>query len=76
MYAVTAARILVAGKWKNESVPTILEWQMLMLDYLQLAKLTGGVRGEMMQKTFGEWKIFKEYIRIYCNNKAILAELE
>lgn len=76
MYTTTAAKILVAMKWKSEKIPTVTEWQVQMIEYLQLAMMTGSVRGYLTWKIHNEWKIFKDYLKNCCNNKNLLAGLD
>ena len=40
MYATTAARILIAKNWKTEELPTVEDWQMKLIEYMELAELT------------------------------------
>uniref|UniRef100_A0A670K7G8 Reverse transcriptase domain-containing protein n=1 Tax=Podarcis muralis TaxID=64176 RepID=A0A670K7G8_PODMU len=43
MYATMAARILIAKNWKTQDLPTLEEWQMQLMDYMQLAEMTGRI---------------------------------
>nr|XP_028559439.1 interferon-induced 35 kDa protein isoform X4 [Podarcis muralis] len=50
MYATMAARILIAKNWNGDSTPTKIDWQEKMIDYLELVKTTGRLRGNSNQK--------------------------
>ena len=47
---MTAARILVAQKWKQDLLPTKEEWIMKLTEYAELDKMTGRLREQRDQK--------------------------
>ena len=46
MYATTAARLLLAQKWKEEEVRTKEEWITKMIDYAKMAKMTVKIKDQ------------------------------
>uniref|UniRef100_A0A670K5X3 Reverse transcriptase domain-containing protein n=1 Tax=Podarcis muralis TaxID=64176 RepID=A0A670K5X3_PODMU len=63
MYATTAARILIAKHWKTQDLPTLEEWQTQLMDYMELAEMTGRIR-DLGEETMEEdWKKFKDYLQ-------------
>ena len=62
MYATTAARILLARTWKGEEIPTVEEWQMKLMDYMELAELTARIRDQREEKVSQDWKKYKDYL--------------
>uniref|UniRef100_A0A670IZP3 Reverse transcriptase domain-containing protein n=1 Tax=Podarcis muralis TaxID=64176 RepID=A0A670IZP3_PODMU len=65
-YAVTAARIVVAQKWKQEESPTITEWRLKLTEYAELDKLTGKIRYSKDQKFIDDWGKFVGYLENKC----------
>uniref|UniRef100_A0A670JS00 Reverse transcriptase domain-containing protein n=1 Tax=Podarcis muralis TaxID=64176 RepID=A0A670JS00_PODMU len=61
-YAVTAARVTLAQKWKQQEIPTVEEWRAKLLDYAELDKLTGKIRYIRNQKFNKEWEKFVDYL--------------
>ncbi|CAI5777053.1 Hypothetical predicted protein [Podarcis lilfordi] len=66
MYATTAARILFAKYWKTQDLPTLEEWQMKAMDYMELAEMTGRIRDQGEESMEEDWKKFKDYLQKYC----------
>uniref|UniRef100_A0A670K4U7 Uncharacterized protein n=1 Tax=Podarcis muralis TaxID=64176 RepID=A0A670K4U7_PODMU len=69
LYATTAARILLAKKWKIQEIPTVQEWQMKMMEFMELADLTGRIHDQKEEEHQEDWKKFKDYLNKYCNIK-------
>uniref|UniRef100_A0A670K0T0 Reverse transcriptase domain-containing protein n=1 Tax=Podarcis muralis TaxID=64176 RepID=A0A670K0T0_PODMU len=44
LYATTAARILIAKYWKAQELPTLEEWHTQLMDYMELAEMTGRIQ--------------------------------
>ncbi|XP_053233015.1 small integral membrane protein 3 isoform X2 [Podarcis raffonei] len=63
--SLTAARILLAQKWKQEELPTLEEWRMKLMDYAELDKLTGRIRDRRDQRFTEDWTKFTEYLEKY-----------
>uniref|UniRef100_A0A670II65 Reverse transcriptase domain-containing protein n=1 Tax=Podarcis muralis TaxID=64176 RepID=A0A670II65_PODMU len=64
LYATTAARIMLAQYWKVETIPNIKDWQIRMVNYAELDKLTGKIRDQDEQKFLKNWSKFWKYIGI------------
>uniref|UniRef100_A0A670K2B4 Reverse transcriptase domain-containing protein n=1 Tax=Podarcis muralis TaxID=64176 RepID=A0A670K2B4_PODMU len=62
LYATTAARIMLAQNWKIELIPTIRDWQVKMINYAELDRLTGRIRDQDDQKVKKNWNKFWKYI--------------
>uniref|UniRef100_A0A670IBL2 Reverse transcriptase domain-containing protein n=1 Tax=Podarcis muralis TaxID=64176 RepID=A0A670IBL2_PODMU len=75
-YAVTAARILLAQKWKQEEIPTIEEWRSKLLDYVELDKLTGKIRYAKDQKFTKDWEKLVDYLKNTCGLNTTLVGLQ
>ena len=56
MYATTAARILIAKNWKSETLPTVEEWKMKLIEYMELAELTARLRDQREEVAQEDWK--------------------
>lgn len=76
LYATTAARIMLAQNWKMEVIPTISDWQVKMINYAELAKITGRLRDQDEQKFHDNWNKYLTYIRTNCRTLTTLAGLE
>uniref|UniRef100_A0A670JC67 Reverse transcriptase domain-containing protein n=2 Tax=Podarcis muralis TaxID=64176 RepID=A0A670JC67_PODMU len=63
MYATTAARILIAKNWKTQDLPTLEDWQSQLMDYMELAELTGRIRDLDEEIIEGDWRKFKDYLQ-------------
>uniref|UniRef100_A0A670HML6 Reverse transcriptase domain-containing protein n=1 Tax=Podarcis muralis TaxID=64176 RepID=A0A670HML6_PODMU len=63
LYATTAARILIAKYWKTQDLPTLEEWQMQLIDYMELAEMTGRIRDLGEETVEEDWKKFKDYLQ-------------
>uniref|UniRef100_A0A670HKX5 Reverse transcriptase zinc-binding domain-containing protein n=1 Tax=Podarcis muralis TaxID=64176 RepID=A0A670HKX5_PODMU len=61
-YATTAARILIAKKWKSSEIPTMREWQVKLYQYLELARLTQYIRRDNPIKKIEDWSKFLSYL--------------
>uniref|UniRef100_A0A670ICM2 Reverse transcriptase domain-containing protein n=1 Tax=Podarcis muralis TaxID=64176 RepID=A0A670ICM2_PODMU len=72
-YAVTAARIVLAQKWKQEEVPTVEEWRAKLIEYAELDKLTGKIRYTKDQKFIKDWEKFVCYLENKYGVKTTLA---
>uniref|UniRef100_A0A670JT87 Reverse transcriptase domain-containing protein n=1 Tax=Podarcis muralis TaxID=64176 RepID=A0A670JT87_PODMU len=66
MYATATARILIAKHWKTQDLPTLEEWQMQVIDYMELAEMTGRIRDLGEETVEEDWKKFKDYLQKYC----------
>uniref|UniRef100_A0A670K665 Reverse transcriptase domain-containing protein n=1 Tax=Podarcis muralis TaxID=64176 RepID=A0A670K665_PODMU len=66
MYATAAARILIAKHWKTQDLPTLEEWQTQVIDYMELAEMTGRIRDQGEEQMEEDWKKFKVYLQKYC----------
>lgn len=64
-----AARTLIAQYWKTSKIPTIIEWQSKLFDYLELAKLTQKIRNQKSTKFNNEWDKFKLYMETEIKGK-------
>uniref|UniRef100_A0A670HTD8 Reverse transcriptase domain-containing protein n=1 Tax=Podarcis muralis TaxID=64176 RepID=A0A670HTD8_PODMU len=62
-YATTAARILIAKKWKSPEIPTMREWRVKLYQYVELARLTQYIRRDNLKKT-EDWSKFLSYLEI------------
>lgn len=62
LYATTAARIMLAQNWKIETIPNISDWQVKMINYAELDRLTGRIRDQDDQKFQKNWSKFWKYI--------------
>lgn len=62
LYATTAARIMLAQNWKIETIPNISDWQVKMINYAELDRLTGRIRDQDDQKFQKNWSKFWNYI--------------
>uniref|UniRef100_A0A670KCA9 Reverse transcriptase domain-containing protein n=1 Tax=Podarcis muralis TaxID=64176 RepID=A0A670KCA9_PODMU len=60
-YAMAAARIQIAQKWKTPDLPTVGEWQMKLYQYIELARLTQKIRQNNTAKLKDEWNKFLIY---------------
>uniref|UniRef100_A0A670K4W9 Reverse transcriptase domain-containing protein n=1 Tax=Podarcis muralis TaxID=64176 RepID=A0A670K4W9_PODMU len=63
LYATTAARILIAKYWKAQELPTLEEWHTQLMDYMELAEMTGRIRDLGEEAVEEDWKKFKEYLQ-------------
>uniref|UniRef100_A0A670KIE8 Reverse transcriptase domain-containing protein n=1 Tax=Podarcis muralis TaxID=64176 RepID=A0A670KIE8_PODMU len=66
-YAVTAARIVLAQKWKQEETPTVEEWRVKLIEYAELDRLTGKIRYTKDQKFIEDWGKFVGYLENNCD---------
>uniref|UniRef100_A0A670IED3 Reverse transcriptase domain-containing protein n=1 Tax=Podarcis muralis TaxID=64176 RepID=A0A670IED3_PODMU len=71
-YAVTAARIILAQKWKKQEVPTTEEWRSKLLDYAELDRLTGKIRYKRDQEFLKDWGKYVEYLECISEGKTTL----
>lgn len=55
MYATAVARMLIARRWKGDKIPTKLEWQANLFEYIDLAKRTGKIKNQTNQEFNKEW---------------------
>lgn len=60
-YAMTAARILIAQKWKSPNLPTVEEWQIRLYQYIELARLSEKLRFNNTARYKDEWNKFLIY---------------
>ena len=60
---ITAARLLYAQKWKNETIPTMNEWLMKMMELAAMAKLTALIKEGATTRFMLDWKPFIEYVQ-------------
>ena len=60
---ITAARLLYAQKWKNETIPTANEWIMKMMELAEMAKLTTIIKEGSVIKFMSDWKLFIEFLQ-------------
>ena len=61
-YMTTAARLLYAQNWKNETIPMMEEWMLKILELAEMAKLTAIIR-EISTNMFRlEWNPLIEYL--------------
>lgn len=68
MYGTTAAQMVYAQSWREETRPTKEEWQTELIEYIEMARLTNGKR-DQDKKLFEEvWKCFMEYLETYCRH--------
>uniref|UniRef100_A0A670JJJ0 Reverse transcriptase domain-containing protein n=1 Tax=Podarcis muralis TaxID=64176 RepID=A0A670JJJ0_PODMU len=72
-YAVTAARIVLAQKWKLEEIPTVEEWRTKLTEYAELDRLTGKIRYTKDQKFIKDWEKFVCYLESNYGVKITLA---
>uniref|UniRef100_A0A670IW01 Reverse transcriptase domain-containing protein n=1 Tax=Podarcis muralis TaxID=64176 RepID=A0A670IW01_PODMU len=63
LYATTAARILIAKYWKAQELPTLEEWHTQLMDYMELAEMTGRIRDLGEEAVEEDWKKFKDYLQ-------------
>lgn len=72
-YAITAARILIAQKWKSPEIPSVRDWQVKLFQYIELANLTQRIRHHNMAKVKSDWNKFLNYIKtnLGINNIAV-----
>uniref|UniRef100_A0A670HWB0 Reverse transcriptase domain-containing protein n=1 Tax=Podarcis muralis TaxID=64176 RepID=A0A670HWB0_PODMU len=61
-YAVTAARMVLAQRWKQEEIPKVEEWRVKLIEYAELDKLTGKIRYKKDQKFIKDWEKFVCYL--------------
>ena len=73
MYATAAAWILLAQRWKEDKIPTIVEWLLKMMDYAEMAKFTENLRDNDIEKFKKEWEAFIVYVQKYCKQVEALA---
>uniref|UniRef100_A0A670HNW0 Reverse transcriptase domain-containing protein n=1 Tax=Podarcis muralis TaxID=64176 RepID=A0A670HNW0_PODMU len=71
-YAVTAARVILAQKWKQQEIPTVDEWRTKVLDYAEMDKLTGKIRYIRDQKYIKEWGKFVDYLEYISEGQITL----
>uniref|UniRef100_A0A670J1I6 Reverse transcriptase domain-containing protein n=1 Tax=Podarcis muralis TaxID=64176 RepID=A0A670J1I6_PODMU len=75
-YAVTAARVILAQKWKQQEIPTVDEWRTKVLDYAESDKLTGKIRYLRDQKFIKEWGKFVDYLEHISEGQITLKGLK
>ncbi|CAI5795896.1 Hypothetical predicted protein [Podarcis lilfordi] len=63
------ARILIAKYWKTQDLPTQEEWQMKVMDYMELAEMTGRIQDQGEELVEEDWKKFKVYLQKHCKIK-------
>ena len=73
MYAITAARILYAQRWKQEETPSKEEWLQKMMEFAEMAKLMATLRDQEENIFYQEWKCFADYIRNHYGHVQSLA---
>uniref|UniRef100_A0A670I9Y7 Reverse transcriptase domain-containing protein n=1 Tax=Podarcis muralis TaxID=64176 RepID=A0A670I9Y7_PODMU len=61
-YAVTAARVLIAQRWKQQETPTVEEWRSKLSEYAELDKLTGKIRYIKDQVFIKDWGKYVDYL--------------
>ena len=76
LYATAAARILVAKGWKEQEVPRIIDWQVKVHEYAEMAQLTNSLRGKSKQQFSEKWDGYKKYVHKYCNNSLTMPAFE
>lgn len=76
LYATTAARNMLAQNWKTDIIPNIMDWQVKMMDYAELARLSGKLRDQDEQKFQENWSKYLMYIRNNCKSLKTLVGLE
>ncbi|CAI5768268.1 Hypothetical predicted protein [Podarcis lilfordi] len=59
----SAARILIAKYWKAQEIPTLEEWHTQLIDYMELAEMTGRIRDLGEEAVEEDWKKFKDYLQ-------------
>lgn len=62
LYATTAARIMLAQNWKLEVIPNISDWQVKMINYAELDRISGRLRDQDEQKFHDNWKKYLMYM--------------
>uniref|UniRef100_A0A670K5V5 Reverse transcriptase domain-containing protein n=1 Tax=Podarcis muralis TaxID=64176 RepID=A0A670K5V5_PODMU len=71
-YAVTAARVILAQKWKQQEMPMIDEWRSKLLDYTESDRMTGKIRYERDQKFIKEWGNYANYLENVSEGRTTL----
>lgn len=67
---------MLAQSWKMELIPTINDWQIKMINYAELARITGRLRDQDDQKFHENWNKYLTYIRDKYRTSMTLAGLE
>lgn len=68
MYATTAARTLLGQKWKQQELPTLEDWQVKMMEYGEMAKLTGKIRNQCDELFRKDWNKFIFSMKENCKH--------
>ena len=65
LYAVAAARLVVAKGWKQQEAPNVVDWQIKLQELAEMALLTNSIRGNTKQRFIGKWESYKNYVLKY-----------
>uniref|UniRef100_A0A670I4H7 Reverse transcriptase domain-containing protein n=1 Tax=Podarcis muralis TaxID=64176 RepID=A0A670I4H7_PODMU len=71
-YATTAARVLIAKNWKQESLPTTEEWRYKLLEYVEMDRMTCKVRYTKDQRFAKNWESLTEYLKSLTDEQITL----
>uniref|UniRef100_A0A670IVT3 Reverse transcriptase domain-containing protein n=1 Tax=Podarcis muralis TaxID=64176 RepID=A0A670IVT3_PODMU len=70
-YATVAARLLLAQKWKNPSIPTITDWRTKLIEHIDLAIMTQKIRQQKNTKFIKDWNKFFSYMEMTLGNTKV-----
>lgn len=63
LYAITEVQMLYAEKWKERTILTKGEWQMKLMEQVELANLTNIIIEQEEGDIKEEWKMFVKYLK-------------